>query len=41
MIEDWQKVYDQMRPYVRTILDWLQNFLSGSNGTPPPPTMTT
>jgi hypothetical protein len=37
-IEGWQKAYEQMRPYVGAILNWLREFLSGGRVPPVPPT---
>ena len=40
-IEGWQKVYDQFKPHIGTIIDWLSAFWPGGGpGTPPtPPTI--
>ena len=40
-IEGWQKTYDQFKPHIGTIIDWLTHFLpGGGDGMPPmPPTL--
>jgi hypothetical protein len=38
--EGWQKTYEQFKPHIITIIDWLKHFMSGGgDGMPPMPPM--
>jgi hypothetical protein len=40
VIDGWQKTYDQFKPYIGPVIDWLKHFSGGGDGTPPmPPTL--
>jgi hypothetical protein len=38
-IEGWKKTYEQFKPHIGTIIDWLSVFWPGGGSPPPPPTM--
>jgi len=40
VIDGWQKTYDQFKPYIGPVIDWLKHFSGSGDGTPPmPPTV--
>jgi hypothetical protein len=41
-LDGWRTVYEQMKPHIGVILDWLRTFPRGGEGGPPmPPTIMT